>query len=113
MTPEMILQRANADGVVITISPAGGVKASGDQDRVNSLVPLLQEHKLEILRLLQKTTDGLDYPKPFIFNDELRIPGNCHPRYRWWAGGQTVMTTLLELEASDNIIKRYCGKKYE
>lgn len=113
MTPEMILQRANADGVVITITPAGGIKASGDQDRVNCLVPLIRDHKVEILRLLQKTTDGQDYLKPFIVNDELQIPGNCHPRYKWWAGGQTVMATLLELKASHNIIERYCGKKYE
>ncbi len=113
MTPEMILQRANADGVVITITPAGGIKASGDQDRVNRLVPLIRDHKVGILHLLQRTVDGQDYSKPFIVNDELRIPGNCHPRYRWWAEGQTVMATLLELEGSDNIIERYCGKKYE
>ena len=113
MTPEMILQRANADGVVLTVTPAGGIKASGDQERGNNLAPLLREHKVEILPLLQRIVDGRDYPKPFIINDELRIPGNCHPKYKWWAGGQSVITTLLDLEASDNIIERYCGKKYE
>lgn len=41
--------------------------------------------------------------KPFVFNSthgpDLRIPANCHPKYKWWAGGQSIAETLLEINA--------------
>lgn len=110
MTPEMMLQRANANGVVISITSAGKIKVSGERDRVNCLAPLLREYKKELLRHLQKTTDVQDYPKPFIVNDELRISGNCHPKYKWWGEGQSVLATLAELNASNCIIDKYTWK---
>ena len=113
MTPEMILQRARVAGVLLAITPAGGVKARGDRERVNRLVPLFREYKKGLIHHLLKTVEVRYYPKPYLVNDELRIPNNCYPKYKWWMSGQTVLATLQELEASDKIIEKYCEKKLD
>lgn len=107
MTPEMILQKANVAGVMLTITPAGSLKARGGQARVKQLIPYLAEYKSEILRLIQQASDIQDYSKPYMDKDELRIPSNCHPKYKWWADGQTVLATLVELKATSDIVSRY------
>lgn len=42
-------------------------------------------------------------PKPYITNGELRIPINCHPKYKWWKSGQEIHETLAELEAPQSV----------
>jgi len=57
-------------------------------------------------------------PKPYLKNDELWIPLNCPTKYRYWLEKvcyswkfiekiQSVHETLLELNASESVIKRY------
>jgi hypothetical protein len=46
MTPAAIIREAAADGVSLALSPAGTIKATGDQVAVNRWVPILREHKL-------------------------------------------------------------------
>jgi hypothetical protein len=48
MTPAAIIREAAADGVSLALSPAGTIKATGDQAAVIRL-PVLREHKPEIL----------------------------------------------------------------
>ena len=47
-------------------------------------------------------------PLPYITDYEtLIIPHNSPSRFHWWNRGQSVVDTLKELRASDEIIKRY------
>ena len=51
---------------------------------------------------------GKPQPFPYITDyGSLRIPHNSPQKYHWWDRGQSVIQTLLELEASDEILKRY------
>jgi len=52
MTPVEIYRAACAEGVVVTLSAAGTIKAAGEQSAVNRWRPALAEHKIEIIKLL-------------------------------------------------------------
>jgi hypothetical protein len=54
MTPAAIIREAAAAGVSLALSPAGTIKATGDQVAVNRWLPLLREHKAEIVALLAR-----------------------------------------------------------
>ncbi len=48
---------------------------------------------------------------PYIKNGwELIIPTNCPDKYKWWAGGQSIFETLLELNAPNSLIKEHVGE---
>ncbi len=53
MTPAAIINEAMADGVSLTISPAGTIKATGDGAAVNRWLPVIREHKAEIVAALK------------------------------------------------------------
>ncbi len=53
MTPAAILKEAMADGVSLTISPAGTIKATGDGAAVNRWLPAIREHKAGIMEVLK------------------------------------------------------------
>ncbi len=47
-------------------------------------------------------------PVPYInARGELIVPFECAPKYRWWAGGQSIHQTLRELNAPPEVIGRY------
>src|SRR6266481_5318361 len=49
-----------------------------------------------------------DSAKPFIDGSgNLVIPSSAPDRYRWWAGGQSVQQTLIELNANEETMKKY------
>lgn len=49
--------------------------------------------------------------KPSLKNGELIIPLDVEARYKWWADGQSILDTLLELEAPDDVVGKYVGRK--
>ena len=53
MTPAAIINEAKADGVSLTISPAGTIKATGDGAAVNRWLPTIREHKAGIVAALK------------------------------------------------------------
>lgn len=58
MTPGAIIQQAQADGVRLALTPAGTLKAIGFESAVNRWLPVLREHKAELLDVLRAgTTD--------------------------------------------------------
>ena len=63
MNPARILERASADGVTLTLSPAGTIKATGDGAAVNRWLPVIREHKPGILAALQEAANDL-LPNP-------------------------------------------------
>ncbi len=97
-----------AANVGITLWVEGDIlKFRAPRKQANSQIfSQLKEQKAEIISLLQKQTR---YSKPYIdMNGDLIIPLDCEPRFKWWAGGQSIHKTLLELGASDKTISRYC-----
>jgi hypothetical protein len=55
-----IIQKAAADGVILTLSPAGTIKATGDQEALNRWLPALREHKPALLAALAPATEEAD-----------------------------------------------------
>lgn len=58
MTPAAIINEAMADGVSLTISPAGTIKAAGDGAAVNRWLPAIREHKAGIVAALKVGAGG-------------------------------------------------------
>lgn len=117
MTPAQIIKTALGDGVRITIGYTGKIKLAGEEQAVASYLPVVKDFRDELILHLGSTLLGGE-SKPTIVNNELQIPGNCNGKYKWWAGGQSVFDTLLELEAPAHIIERYIdpiftGKAWE
>ena len=63
MTPAEIIQAAMGDGVKVTLSSRGTIKATGEQPEVNRWCPFLRENKAELIRHL---TSGADHPTPAV-----------------------------------------------
>lgn len=59
------------------------------------------------------TLSDAEYQLPFIKDGDLILPGNVHPRFKYWAGGQGLFETLEEMEAGPETIKRYCPSYIE
>jgi hypothetical protein len=63
----------------------------------------IRANKPELLELL-----GVVFAKPYLDESgDLRIPFDSHPRYHYWAGGQSLLKTLVELNAPVDIWRRY------
>jgi hypothetical protein len=58
MTPAAIIQKARADGVTLVLSPSGTIKVAGDREAVNRWLPIIREHKNEIVNELRTASDG-------------------------------------------------------
>ena len=54
---QTILKRAAADGVELSVTPSGTVKARGSQDAVKRWVPILREHKPELFAALTQASN--------------------------------------------------------
>ena len=54
MTPATIIQQAAADGVMLALTPAGTIKASGDGAAVNRWLSRIREQKPAIVATLSK-----------------------------------------------------------
>jgi hypothetical protein len=57
MSPAEIIRDATADGVFLTLSTTGKIKASGNQESVNRWLTLISEHKPAIIEALQPTAE--------------------------------------------------------
>jgi len=104
---EDILELAEQFRVSFGLGIAGKLKVRGGQEQVNRLAPIIQEHKAQLLEHLQNEEQRKE---PFLDDQgRLRIPLDAADKYKWWAGGQSVFETLLELEASSQEIEAHIG----
>lgn len=71
------------------------------ESEVRALLDYIKSNKSEISQYLKDT------PKPYIRNGILHIPFDSPSRFHWWNRGQSVLDTLKELKASEEIIKKY------
>ena len=53
MNPATIIIQATADGVSLALSATGAIKATGESAVVNRWLPLIREHKVDIILELQ------------------------------------------------------------
>jgi hypothetical protein len=53
MNPAAIIERAARDGVLLTLSPSGGISAKGAQSAIDRWLPALRQSKAEIVLLLR------------------------------------------------------------
>lgn len=61
-----------------------------------------------VLNAPNHTVPANGWKPPYINGaGELIISGDSHPRYHWWANGQSIHDTLKELGASQEIIDRH------
>jgi hypothetical protein len=58
MTPAAIIKQARADGVMLALSSTGSIKAVGNGEAVNRWLPVIREHKAELLAELRAANDG-------------------------------------------------------
>ena len=72
MTPAAIIQRAQADGVTLVLSPSGTIKAAGDREAVNRWLPIIREHKSEIVNELRAASDSAYDALPDAASDARR-----------------------------------------
>ena len=54
MTPMGIIEQATVDGVILALSPAGTITATGDQTAVDKWLPTIRDNKPSILCELQR-----------------------------------------------------------
>ena len=64
MNPATIIQELQVDGVSLTLSPSGTIKATGDGAAVNRWLTVIREHKAEIIDVL-KVGAGDTAAEPF------------------------------------------------
>ena len=54
MRPATIIQQAKNDGLILSLSDAGGISFQGNRQAAEKWTPTIREYKLEIIRVLQK-----------------------------------------------------------
>ena len=78
--------------------------------------PVNEYSKQEVEALIEACIDAVlpekqtEYvAEPYVdTKGRLNIPLNSDPKYWWWKGcGQSVLETLRELKAPDNVVKKY------
>ena len=63
---------------------------------------------------LKRELEGIEQPSPYIdLRGNLVIPFKSPRRYHWWAGGQSLRDTLLELRVPNDIWRRYVQERMD
>ncbi len=57
MSATAIIRQAQADGVVLALSPTGSLLAVGEREAVRRWLPTIREHKTELLEALRRTPE--------------------------------------------------------
>lgn len=79
MNPATIIREALSEGVNLTLSPSGTIKATGQAAEVNRWLPLIREHKAGIGAALQEAANP---PEPAC---DQAIPADEQAIRRWLA----------------------------
>lgn len=57
-------------------------------------------------------TIPVEYRVPYLEKGELVFPSPTHPRFAYWADGQTLFETLKEMGADPETVSRYCNRQH-
>ena len=95
-----LIEECRSHGISLRPGEGGKLKVSPPPERLPvELREELKRHKPELLVLLT--------PPYLNSRGELIVPFSADPKYHWWAGGQSIRETLLELGAPLDVIARY------
>lgn len=107
MTPTAIIREALSEGVKLTLSTAGTIKATGDDAAVGRWVAVIREHKAEIVDVL-KVGAGDTTPASLTAKDETAIRA-------WLAhieeSDPVTIADMLAQCAADPDARTYCLKQ--
>jgi len=99
MTAIELLSDLQRQGFTLIPRPEGKLAVQPADRITDDLRQYIRQCKAEVVALLTH---------PHInARGELIIPCNADPRYHWWAGGQSIRETLLELGAPLDMVARY------
>jgi hypothetical protein len=82
MTPTAIIREAQADGVSLTLSPAGTIKAIGDGTAVNRWLAVIRDRKTEIIDVLTGITNDTAVASRWWllhYRDQDPVEASCTP----------------------------------
>lgn len=74
MTPATIIREAQADGVILALTTAGTIKATGDGAAVTRWLTTIREHKREIIETLAGTVTSRGWLLHFADREILEVP---------------------------------------
>lgn len=97
MTPSTIIRGALADGLALSVSPSGKLNYSGSPATVERWLPVLREHRAELLRLLAANEPA---PAPSVPEPGYPKLDDLDPEGR--AAGERIYQTLL-MPSQDSI----------
>ncbi len=80
MTPAAIIQKARAAGIDLALTPAGAIKATGDQAAVNLWLVVIREHKAGIIEVLKSVPPANE---PFNTTPAKVSPANTAASWGW------------------------------
>jgi hypothetical protein len=72
MNPAMILNQSAADGVILSLSASGTLKANGDKKQVDKWLPVIRDHKPALVALLSANRQTTGRTANFAEAEELR-----------------------------------------
>ena len=93
-------------GGSVSLIENGGLRIEAPKGTLtDDMKSALTVHKQDILQTLKNIQTA---NQPYI-NERgvLVIPFDSEPKYHWWAGGQTIIETLQELNAAPEVIAMY------
>ncbi len=71
-----------------------------------------KEEVLNLCEAVHLATIPVEYRVPYLKKGELVFPTPTHPRFAYWADGQTLFETLKEMGADPETINRYCARQH-
>ena len=85
MNPAAIIRQAQAEGVMLALSPAGMIKATGEVAAVTRWLPVIREHKPGIVAALQQAANDDILPDPAAEARRQRVLAilDAHPDTRY------------------------------
>jgi hypothetical protein len=120
MTPAAIIQEAAVDGVMLAKTPAGTLKATGNQAAVARWLPVLRENKSGILAALEETEGDLPRPDPAIEARRQRVvamleasPGSRYAVLTDLDAAPSVVVVALAIRGQASCELHIPGDKYD
>ena len=106
MTAEDLVRECRQRGIRLE---ATGEKLIAEGPLTPAFTEELRARKAELLALLAEQQAG----RPYIgCYGDLVIPFASAPKYHWWADGQSIADTLVELNVSREVWGRYVDRPF-
>ena len=103
MTARGVLADLERQGFILTPRSEGKLAVSPSDRLTDVLRKTIRTNKRALVVALKQRR------APYLNDrEELIIPCDAEPKYRWWAGGQSIRETLRELHAPKRVVARRC-----